>query len=254
MRQYIAATTEFNRLENHICAPLFKREFDYDGRNARLEISAVGLYRLWVNGKEITKGWLAPYFSNPNQVVYYDEYDVSALLKAKDNSIVVLLGNGFVNSNSHGGWEFDKASYRAAPKFYLGLYDGENCVLTTDESWTAYDSPILFDDYRNGERYDARKEETLFTQGRKPILADAPTGLYKKCESQPIKTAEELKAVKITPSKDGFLYDFGVNESGVCRLSIDGKSGQKQQRREKTTIYCRAENIEAENVVSPDKN
>ena len=227
MKQYIAATELFNTLENHVCAPLFRRTFDYVGRTARLEISVVGLYRLWVNGKEITKGWLAPYFSNPNQVVYYDEYDVSGLLKEKDNVIVVLLGNGFVNSNSHEGWGFDTASYRAAPKFYLGLYDGENRVLTTDEDWTAYDSPIAFDDYRNGEWYDARKEESLFSEGRKPLLADTPAGLYKKCESQPIKTVNELKAVKITPSGDGFLYDFGINEAGVCRLSINGKAGQK---------------------------
>ncbi len=227
MKQYIAATKEFNTCENHVSAPLFKKAFDYDGKNARLEISVVGIYRLWVNGQEITKGWLAPYFSNPNQVVYYDEYDVTALLKAKENSIVVLLGNGFVNSNSHEGWGFDKASYRAAPKFYLGLYDGENRVLTTDENWTVYNSPITFDDYRNGEWYDARKERELFTQGIHPLLADAPTGLYKKCESQPIKTFDELKPVKITPSKNGYLYDFGRNDAGVCRLSIDGKDGQR---------------------------
>ena len=227
MRQYIAATKEFNTCDNHVCAPLFKRTFDYGAKTARLEISVVGLYRLWVNGKEITKGWLAPYFSNPNQVAYYDEYDLSALLKAKDNAIVVLLGNGFVNSNSHGGWDFDKASYRGAPKFYLGLYDGEKRVLTTDESWTAYDSPITFDDYRNGEWYDARRETALFTEGRKPLLTDTPTGLYKKCESQPIKSFDELKAVKIVPSKNGYLYDFGRNDAGVCRLCIDGKSGQK---------------------------
>ena len=227
MRKYITATTEFNTIEKPVCAPLFQRTFAWGAKSGRIGISVAGLYRLWVNGTEITKGWLAPYFSNPNQVVYYDEYDVSDLLKEKDNSIVVLLGNGFTNTISYGNWDFDKASYRAAPKFYLGVYDGEERVLTTDESWTVYDSPIDFDDYRNGEWYDARKEENLFANGRKPLIAATPTGIYKKCESQPIRTASELKAVKITPSKDGYLYDFGVNEAGVCRLSIDGKAGQK---------------------------
>ena len=227
MKQYIAATKEFNELFNHVCAPIFKKVFDYTANSARLEISVVGLYRLWVNGKEITKGWLAPYFSNPNQVVYYDEYDVSNLLQEKDNTIVVLLGNGFVNSNSHGSWKFDQASYRSAPKFYLGLYDGTKQVLTTDETWTVYDSPILFDDYRNGEYYDARKESELFQKGRQPLLVDTPTGIYKQCCSQPIKTFEELKAVNIFPSKNGYVYDFGKNESGVCRLSINGEAGQK---------------------------
>ena len=197
MKKYLAATEEYNELFHHVCAPIFKKAFDYDAASARLEISAVGLYRIWVNGKEITKGWLAPYFSNPNQVVYYDEYDVSDLLRDKDNSIAVLLGNGFVNSNSHGSWKFNTASYRSAPKFYLGVYDGQRRILTTDDTWEVYDSPILFDDYRNGEYYDARRESELFRNGRAPLIADTPRGIYKKCLSQPIKTAEELKAVKI---------------------------------------------------------
>ena len=181
MREYITATTEFNQLDAPVCAPLFQRTFDWNAKTGRLEISVVGLYRIWVNGKEITKGWLAPYFSNPDQVVYYDEYDVTDLLKATGNTILVLLGNGFVNTISHGGWEFEDAPYRSAPKFYLGLYDGETRMLTTDEDWTVYNSPILFDDYRNGEWCDARREETLFANGRKPLVAAAPTGLYKKC-------------------------------------------------------------------------
>ena len=227
-KSFIAATEEYATKERHIPAPYFRKKFLYTGGNsAKIRICGLGFYELYLNGKNITKGRLAPYITNPDQSLYYDEYDVSDLLKEKDNSIVVLLGNGFTNTISYGNWDFDKASYRAAPKFYLGVYDGEERVLTTDESWTVYDSPIDFDDYRNGEWYDARKEENLFANGRKPLIAATPTGIYKKCESQPIRTASELKAVKITPSKDGYLYDFGVNEAGVCRLSIDGKAGQK---------------------------
>ena len=69
MREYITATTEFNKIEQPVCAPLFARTFDWSAKTGRLEISVAGLYRIWVNGKEITKGWLAPYFSNPDQVV-----------------------------------------------------------------------------------------------------------------------------------------------------------------------------------------
>ena len=109
MKQYLTATKEYTDIASgrHVCAPLLKRTFDYSGKYARLEISVVGVYRLWVNGQEITKGWLAPYFSNPDQVVYYDEYEVADLLTDKGNEIVVLLGNGFANSNSHGTWDFD---------------------------------------------------------------------------------------------------------------------------------------------------
>ena len=108
MRTYIAATRGYNDIaKGHVCAPLFKKVFDYDGASARIEISVVGLYRLWVNGTEITKGWLAPYFSNSNQVVYYDEYDVGGLLQKKAHEPQLLRLRS-------GAWEPQLLSPRAA--------------------------------------------------------------------------------------------------------------------------------------------
>jgi alpha-L-rhamnosidase len=57
--------------------------------------------------------------------------------------------------------------------------------------------------------------------------AETPRGKTQICEAEPIITAEILKPVSITPVKDGFLYDFGQNNAGVCRLKIDGKPGQE---------------------------
>ena len=226
-RQYLTATEDFNSVEKSVCAPIFKRTFDYEGTSARLEIAVAGFYRLFLNGKEITKGFLAPYINNPDQVTYYDEYDVSSLMKEKGNELIVLLGNGFNNSQDSNIWDFEKASYRSAPKFYLGIFDGENRVLTTDEQFTVYDSPIVCDDYRCGMTYDARLEKQLFENGRKPLLAREPKGKYLKCNAQPIKVIEELKPQKITKCTEGYIYDFGQNNTGVCRLSINAKEGQE---------------------------
>ena len=44
------------------------------------------------NGKDITQGFLAPYISNPDDIVYYDRYDVSGLINEGENIIAVLLG------------------------------------------------------------------------------------------------------------------------------------------------------------------
>ena len=64
-----------------------------------LTICGLGFYRLFLNGKEITNGHLAPFQSNPDQILYYDVYDLKGLIQAGENVIGVLLGNageGFV--------------------------------------------------------------------------------------------------------------------------------------------------------------
>ena len=85
-RIYISGSFEFNSREKHVPAPILRKVFDVSAfSEARIEISVVGFYRLFINGKEITKGMFAPYIANPDDLVYYDEYDVSGLLKEKDN-------------------------------------------------------------------------------------------------------------------------------------------------------------------------
>ena len=84
---FLAKSNEFNRIEKHVNAPLFKRVFDFApcGGKSEIKITAVGLYRLFLNGKELNAGKFSPYLSNPDEVVFYDTYDVTDELKEKDN-------------------------------------------------------------------------------------------------------------------------------------------------------------------------
>ena len=121
--KYISHGTRFNTIENHVNAPLFKRVFDCDGgTNATLTITAVGLYRLFLNGAELNKSLFAPTLSNPDQVVFADTYDLSGKLNKTNNVLCVLLGNGFANCNDYNIWGNDTAPYRAAPKDNEILY------------------------------------------------------------------------------------------------------------------------------------
>ena len=75
---FISASKKYTTFFEHIPAPLFRKEFDVDGEieNACVTISGLGFYKLYINGKDITKGLLAPYISNPDHIVYYDNYDI----------------------------------------------------------------------------------------------------------------------------------------------------------------------------------
>lgn len=234
---FICATREISTLDRHIPAPYFRKSFVSDCEaEAHIIISACGFYELYINGRNITKGALAPYISNPDHIVYYDEYDVT--LREGENVIGVLLGNGFQNNPGGYIWDFDKAVFRSSPHFALGIKwlgaDGSEQYIETDESFVTHPSPIIFDDYRFGEHYDANLKikgwnEPLFdaSDWQNAIIAPNVRGEKRICEAEPVVVTDEIKPVCIECEDDGFRYDFGVNTSGVVRLKINGRKGQK---------------------------
>lgn len=230
---FISATTEFNQLYKHVNAPYIRKTFTMGNfSNAKLYIAGLGFYELFVNGKKITKGKLAPYVSNPDDVIYYDEYDVSALLTNGNNTVGVILGNGFLNNAGGFPWGFDKAPFRAAPMVSISIQADGKEILHTDESFKTCDSPIYFDDLRCGEYYDARleKEDWLAPNfnddcWQNAISVTPPRGKISKCNAEPIAVIEELKPVNTFLSDGGVIYDFGKNTAGICRIKINGNAG-----------------------------
>lgn len=236
---FIAAANDYADIEHFVSAPFFRKKFTAS-KTARAEIviGAAGFYKLFVNGKDVTKGELAPYISNPNDIVYYDRYDVSDYIHEGENIVAVLLGNGFQNNPGGAIWDFQKAPWRGAPKFAMRLSlvaeDGSEKKLESDESFKVCDSPILFDDYRCGEYYDARLEMDNFHSVdfddsglRHAIKAESPKGEKRLCAADPVRFYKELKPVSRNRHLSGWLYDFGENNAGVCRISVDAKAGQK---------------------------
>ena len=232
---FIAAGTDFSTLERHVPAPCLRKSFTLEKKpdKAELLVCGLGFYELYVNGGRITKGALAPYINNHDDLIYYDQYDLSAHLTAGENVIGLVLGNGMQNAFA-GWWGFHKARWRGAPQAALRLDIEGEPFLESDESWRCADSPILFDEIRCGEYYDARREQPGWNapgfddSGWQPaIKAPIPRGEARLCEADPIVVTQELAPVSVTVQEEGTLYDFGVNAAGLCRLAIDGLPGQE---------------------------
>lgn len=62
---------------------------------------------------------------------------------------------------------------------------------------------------------------------RRAVVAVPPKGEYKKCCANPVTVHGSLKPVSVMKTDEGFIYDFGKNNAGLCKLKIDGRSGQK---------------------------
>lgn len=149
--RFIAATSAYATFERHIPAPYLRKTFYLDAppRTARLTVTGLGFYRLFLNGEEITASYLAPYISNPDHVVYYNEYEIASRLRAGKNVLGLLLGNGFLNNIGGFPWRMDEASFRSAPKAAFAL-ELDDTVIEADESVRVHPSPITFDDLRAG--------------------------------------------------------------------------------------------------------
>ena len=235
--KFISATKEYNTLEKNVPAPYIRKSFDMgEFKSAKVTVCGLGFYEFYVNGEKITKGKYAPYISNPDHVCYYDEYDVAPYLKAGKNAFGFILGNGFLNNPGGSPWDFEKAEYRSAPKLALCFEVDGKKVFEADESFKTAPSPIIFDDYRMGEKYDAALEIKGWNlpdfddrKWKKCITATTPKGEKKICTANPIKCMQEIKPVKIWRTECGNLFDFGVNKAGVVRFNLTKKYAPHQK-------------------------
>ena len=238
-KNFIKATYKKNELHDSVPAPYFRKSFslDFTPESAEISICGLGFYRLYINGADITKGPLAPYISNPDHYCYVDKYDIKSYLTEGENVIGVLLGNGFMNPVGGFVWDFDKVDWAAPPCLALECNvkgEGDSALsFEADTSFKTHSSPILFDEFRFGEVYDARIELDGWNKPgfddsdwSRALTADRPRGELKICEAEPIAVTKKLRPVSITKEGDGYLYDFGLNTAGICLLNVTADPDQ----------------------------
>lgn len=259
--KFIRANDKMCDFDNFVSAPYFRKKFNIDfvPEKAEITICGLGFYELYINGKNITKGPLAPYISNVDDVCYYDNYNVKEYLNIGENVIGVLLGNGF--RNSYGGFMFGyENSTQRGPVTLALCFEAENETerfeFEADESFKTHNSPILYNDMRMGYCYDSRKEligwntvEFDDEDWDNAEIERKPRGIHKLCSAEPIKIVNEISPVKVehfdklgyahdkndenlrvfddTVHNNVYVFDFGINTAGVTKLCIDGKPGQK---------------------------
>ena len=249
-KKFITATEEMSGIQKCIPSPYIRKKIfiSQEIKKAKFTICGLGFYRFWLNGKELTKGFLSPYISNPDDVLDYDEYDLSTSLCQGENVLAFQLGNGMQNAFGGFVWDFQKASFRSAPKMACNLLieymDGTEEKIEADESFVCHPSPLLRDDLRMGEIYDSNDEIMGWnmpyfddSSWHSAIPATTPFGEAVICKAKPIIKTKEIKPISIEKGKwipgntrthhYGYIYDFGLNSAGTVTLKVDGYKGQK---------------------------
>ncbi|MGZ3819473.1 MAG: family 78 glycoside hydrolase catalytic domain [Mucilaginibacter sp.] len=220
-------------------SPLMRKQFSANKkiRSAVAYITAHGLYEASINGKRVGDAYLTPGWTSYNKRLQYQTYDVTDLLKAGNNAIGVMLGNGWYRGII--GFADHKNVYGKdiALLFQLNVTyeDGSTAVIASDDSWRSSTGDIRAEEIYNGETIDHRLTVKGWTepgfndlQWSSVTVQDYPKNILIATYNEMVKKHETFKPLRIfkTP-KDEQVIDFGQNLVGWVVLKVKGKAGDK---------------------------
>jgi alpha-L-rhamnosidase len=156
-------------------APMLRTEVPLKGRvrEARLYVSALGVYDAYVSGHPLTvpqdggttRELLPPGWTNYDVRAPYLTYDVTHLVAREPVvTLAAVLGNGWYNGRISEGSTYyseDGNALALKARLLVRYADGtsQSVVTRPDGTWKATDTgPHRADDIYDGETYDARKE------------------------------------------------------------------------------------------------
>lgn len=222
-------------------APIFRTTIELKKmlRSARIYISGLGYYELFINGARIGRNRLDPAYTHFDKRILYNTYDVTENLTTGKNAIAVMLGNGWFNEQSVAVWDFHKAAWRKRPQLIcelrLTFTDGSTETIGTDNRWKTRTGAVVFNNIYSGDYVDAREEEPGWQQ---PDFDDtawpsarttsAPASIMRSQLMPGIEVVKEIVPVSVRSFGDKiWVYDLGQNISGGSCLRVKGPAGTR---------------------------
>ncbi len=221
-------------------SPLFRKEFSVTKklRSAYLYICGLGYYEAFLNGKKVGDHVLDPAWTNFDQRSLYATYDVTKQLSQGNNAIGIMLGRGQYNPLCNDIWGLSNSSWIDQPKVIALLQmeysDGTKTSVITDDTWKTSGGPVVYDDTRHGELYDARLEQKGWNSTSFDAISwknASEVQWNARLESQimpPVRCFAPLAPVKSYPRGNGeTIYKLEKNISGWARVKVRGTAGAK---------------------------
>ncbi|MGH1565114.1 family 78 glycoside hydrolase catalytic domain [Mumia sp. DW29H23] len=210
-------------------------------KSARLYSTALGIYDLQLNGREVSDDRWAPGWTDYDQRTPYQTYDVTKLLQKGGNALGARLSTG---------WYAGKIAIYG-PNLYgklpgllsqleITYTDGTTERVVSDTSWKSTAGPVTHADILDGEEYDARRETPGWTRAGyddgawEPVVEKTDTDTELVAQSAPpVRVTQEMPVTEVTEPKPGtYVLDLGQNLVGTVALTLRGaEAGQKVRLR-----------------------
>src|SRR5712692_1719239 len=220
-------------------SPLLRRAFRVDDqvRTARLYVTSLGLYEVYLNGQRIGDQFFTPGWTSYHHRLQYQTYDVTPLLRPGANVVGGMHGDGWYRGNLGFFGQRNLYGRRLALRAQLEIHyeSGRTERVVSDSDWKTTVGPVLASDIYGGETYDARRGGELSGWADAPYddrdwaavaLLDPPPAALVASMSPPVRRVRELRPVNIHRAPSGeTVFDLGQNFTGWARLSVRGPAG-----------------------------
>lgn len=145
-------------------------------RQATVYASALGNYRLYLDGNEVSDGYFLPGWSDFKKRAYYQAFDVTNAIKQGSHRIGAVVTEGWYAGYVGYGLLVGYGPHRSGKNFYgktpalraqmhIIYEDGTEEIIGTDTTWqVSSDGPIREADIIMGETYDATQEDRNWCQ------------------------------------------------------------------------------------------
>lgn len=223
-------------------SPYFRKTFRLNGRvrKATLSVSAIGVFKAYINGQEADGDYLSPGFTDYRRRIPYIEYDISDKLQ-QDNAVGIVAGDGWAVGylSEHGNRQNFSDRVEILAVIRIEYDDGRQEWIETDGSWKGAFGAIVYSDIYMGEFADARRDLGDFSRywyddgGWRQ--ATEVTGFHLKKQelldreiAPRTKVKHRIEPTFLFTDGDGRrVYDFQQNITGVVSLTLRGERNTK---------------------------
>jgi len=221
-------------------APYFRQKFSLKGtvQKATLFASALGVFKLYLNGEPVAKDYLSPGWVNYSKKLPFVRYDVTDKL-TEHNAIGAVLADGWAVGHLGSTYAFKRNGYSDRIEFTAMLRieytDGTVQEIATDPTWRATSGAIRRSDIYMGEYVDARLDLGAFSTydyddsawdcAEESVFRFSRNLFLEEVKIPPIIVKHTFKPVLIKKTGNTYLYDVSQNISGVLRCIFKGEAG-----------------------------
>lgn len=206
----------------------FKKIFEVSKlvRKARLIITCQGIYQAYLNGKKVTDAIFTPDYTDYNDFLMYQTYDVTDLLVEGMNTLAIEVADGwFAGRISVQGGSIQFGNQLALlADLEIDLVDGEKEVIGTDESFTSGTGKHCYADIQIGEKQDFRLDSNWKTSyenlSGKVFEIEADYARLAPQEGPQVYRKQFLAPKKIWHESEDIIVDFGQVIAGRVRLEL----------------------------------
>lgn len=201
-----------------------RRVFTVEGqpKQALFYASAHGVYDLYLNGRRVDSRRLAPETTPYESMLYYQVYDMTHLLVEGENTLQVLLADGWWIGRI--GLTGHSCQYGERLAFLGQLEVDGKTLLATDGQFESRPSSARYSDLMMGEKWDMSAPDAPWTPCVPVGEGDATLRI--QCVD-PVDDLEILEPVSLFTAPNGELVaDFGRCLAGVADIRLSCPAGR----------------------------